>query len=167
MRVDIDQKKDQITEWLEQGISRSEICRRLQCRYDTLAVRLRKWNLNHLKNQGGKGFPKQNGRVKPEDYLCNDSTLNSHPLKLRLWRDGLKPQQCEECGWAERSEDGRLPLELDHINGNRFDNRIENLRVLCPNCHSLRPTHAGLNKGTYNDGAVSQLVEEIGLDPIQ
>jgi hypothetical protein len=70
----------------------------------------------------------------------------SHGLKLRLFREGLKPRHCELCGWAERAPDGRLPLELDHINGDRTDNRIDNLRILCPNCHSLQPTHRGLNR---------------------
>ena len=72
----------------------------------------------------------------------------SHHLKNRLIREGIKPPHCEICGWAQRADDGRLPLELDHINGNREDNRLENLRVLCPNCHSLQPTHRGLNKRT-------------------
>ncbi|KKQ13143.1 MAG: hypothetical protein US27_C0015G0001, partial [Candidatus Moranbacteria bacterium GW2011_GWF1_36_78] len=49
------------------------------------------------------------------------------------------------CGWHKVSKDGRLPLELDHINGDSKDNRIKNLRVLCPNCHSLKPTHRGRN----------------------
>lgn len=48
-------------------------------------------------------------------------------------------------GWSKNSKDGRLPLELDHINGNPKDNRLINLRVLCPNCHSLKQTHRGKN----------------------
>ena len=71
---------------------------------------------------------------------------SSHKLKQRLFREGLKQPKCELCGWAERAPDGRVPVELDHINGDRFDNRLENLRILCPNCHSLQPTHRALNK---------------------
>ncbi|MGE0395905.1 MAG: HNH endonuclease [Kofleriaceae bacterium] len=78
--------------------------------------------------------------------LVRGSTIGSHALKLRLIREGLKSACCELCGWAERALDGRVPIELDHINGDRTDNRLENLRVLCPNCHSLQPTHRGLNK---------------------
>lgn len=50
------------------------------------------------------------------------------------------------CGWADRSLNERILVELDHINENHHDNRLENLRVLCPNCHSLHATHRGSNK---------------------
>ncbi len=78
--------------------------------------------------------------------LVKGSRVQSHKLKKRLFHAGLKQQKCEQCGWSEMSEDGRIPVELDHINGDRYDNRIENLRILCPNCHSLQPTHRGKNK---------------------
>lgn len=58
----------------------------------------------------------------------------------------------ERCGWAERAEDGRIPVELDHKNGDRFDNRFENLQILCPNCHSLQPTHRGKNVKSRGGG---------------
>ncbi len=66
-------------------------------------------------------------------------------LKRRLFAAGIKKAACEECGWAKQSDDGRIPIELDHINGDNTDNRLENLRILCPNCHSLKPTHRGSN----------------------
>lgn len=81
-----------------------------------------------------------------EAILTSNSTVQSHKLKLRLYKEGLKKPECELCGWSKLSLDGRIPVELDHINGNNLDNRIENLRILCPNCHSLQSTHRGRNK---------------------
>lgn len=80
------------------------------------------------------------------EVLVANRWTTSHELKLRLIRAGLKEARCEICGWAEQAADGRIPVELDHINGDRDDNRLVNLRILCPNCHSLQPTHRGLNR---------------------
>lgn len=80
-----------------------------------------------------------------EEIMTKASTYSTYKLKRRLLRVGLKPSSCEECGWAKQSQEGHLPLELDHINGDRFDHRLENLRILCPNCHSLKPTYRGHN----------------------
>jgi 5-methylcytosine-specific restriction endonuclease McrA len=81
-----------------------------------------------------------------KEILVNNSSFQSHKLKKRLFIENIKERKCEMCGWEKVSVDGRIPLELDHINGNRHDNRIGNLRILCPNCHSLQPTHRGRNK---------------------
>lgn len=104
---------------------------------------------SHFNGQGwrkGKIIPTE-PLIPLKRILVRESTFQSFKLKRRLFKEGLKLPQCELCGWAETSLDGRLPLELDHINGNRHDNRLENLRILCPNCHSLQPTHRGKNIG--------------------
>jgi len=85
-------------------------------------------------------------RPKVETLLVTGSTVQSYKLKNRLYEVGLKRPKCELCGWSKSSADGRIPVELDHINGDHTDNRIENLRILCPNCHSLQATHRGKNK---------------------
>lgn len=94
-------------------------------------------------NKGLRGIGKP--RLPLPALLTKNSPYQSFKLKRRLFAAGIKKQNCELCGWNKRSRDGRIPLELDHINGDRYDNRLKNLRVLCPNCHSLQPTHRGLN----------------------
>ncbi len=102
---------------------------------------------DHFRGQGwSKGLCiARRPRLDLESILVRNSTYQSSKLKKRLFSAGLKNQRCELCGWAKRASDGRIPLELDHINGQRNDNRLQNLRILCPNCHSLQDTHRGLN----------------------
>ena len=66
----------------------------------------------------------------------------STKLKKRLIEAGLKEWKCEQEGCGITNWLGQeITLELDHINGNNSDHRIENLRILCPNCHSQTPTY--------------------------
>lgn len=84
-------------------------------------------------------------RISEQD-LCQNSTVATGPIKRWLIRNGKKNECCEKCGWAEKREDGKVPVELHHINGDSSDNRLENLQILCPNCHSLTMNFAGKNK---------------------
>jgi predicted nucleic acid-binding Zn ribbon protein len=57
-------------------------------------------------------------------------------------------EKCMECGWCEvNKHSGKIPIELEHIDGNSDNNSLDNLKLLCPNCHSLTPTYGALNKG--------------------
>ena len=79
------------------------------------------------------------------EYLVENSVVQSFKLKGRLIAEGLKEHKCECCGITEWN--GKpAPIELDHINGNHHDNRLENLRILCPNCHAQTDTYRGKNK---------------------
>jgi len=82
-----------------------------------------------------------------EDILVKNGNFQSYKLKKRLFVEGFKKPKCEICGWDSKRNDGTIPVELDHINGDKKDNRLKNLRVLCPNCHSLQDTHRGKNIG--------------------
>jgi hypothetical protein len=106
-----------------------------------------KINSKHFKGQGwNRGlFGRYLPRIPLKEILKRNSDFQSYKLKKRLFVAKLKSPKCELCGWAKKSKDGRVPLELDHINGDSHDNRLINLRVLCPNCHSLQPTHRGRN----------------------
>lgn len=115
--------------------------------YEQVKKYIKEYNLDmsHFKgmawNKGLHGIGKP--IIPLEKILVENSYFQSFKLKKRLFAVNLKPQYCEQCGWAKRTDDGYLPLELDHINSNRHDNRLENLRILCPNCHSLTANHRG------------------------
>ena len=80
-----------------------------------------------------------------EDYLVKNSSISSNHLKLRLIKAGVLEYKCKRCG-IDQWLNNKLVLQLDHINGDHYDNRIENLRLLCPNCHSQTPTFNVGNK---------------------
>jgi hypothetical protein len=119
--------------------------------YDQIKRRIKELELSveHFTGKGwnkGWKFDPRKPRLSLEEILVVNRPTQSHKLRLRLISEGLKAARCELCGWNKLAPDGRLPLELDHLNGNPDDNRLENLRILCPNCHSLQATHRGKNK---------------------
>jgi 5-methylcytosine-specific restriction endonuclease McrA len=85
-------------------------------------------------------------RLEPiEDVLAAGRPRCRQHVKVRLLGAGLKEPRCERCGLSDW-HDQPLALELHHINGDGLDNRLENLELLCPNCHSQTDTWGGRNK---------------------
>ncbi len=124
--------------------------------YRTLRARLAEERIeySHIK----LGLDRNKGRrfnrasIPLEDLLTANSTYDRKDLKRRLIAENLLTETCSECRISNVWNGKQLTIQLDHINGISNDNRIENLRMLCPNCHSQTGTYAGRNMAISSKG---------------
>ena len=121
---------------------------------------------SHFRGQGwNKGDPegvlaRARPKLELDEILVEDSTYQStYKLKARLLEAGLLQNRCYLCGLAPEWCGAPLVHRLDHINGRRLDNRLENLRLLCPNCDSQTPTFAGRNMASARRRRLAQEAE--------
>ena len=141
---------DQIREAIQNSNTMSEAARLLGIEFRGFRQRADALGL-YAPNRGGKGsdLPKRDMSVYSlEDIFANKVPFQSYKLKLRLYREGLKKNVCEICGVFEWN--GKpLNCQLDHIDGNKNNNALENLRIICPNCHSQTETFGFKNGRQY------------------
>ena len=126
--------------------------------FTTLKKYLTKYNIptDHF-NPWQKGMAKGGVKARPlKEVLVKNSDYNRGRLKRRLLKENMLELKCSACGQEEDWQGGKLPMILDHINGISDDNRLKNLRIICPNCDSISDTYCGRNMASAK-APISQL----------
>jgi hypothetical protein len=137
---------------VESSLSYSEAMRKLGLRpaggnhkhFRTYVDEIWKISTEHFDQAYARTVALASRKITPlEEILVEGSSYPRRSLKKRLYDLGLKQRSCERCGQGEIWLSDRISLILDHINGVPDDNRLENLRILCPNCNATLDTHCG------------------------
>lgn len=147
---------NEFIEAVKSSLSYAQVIRKLQLKvagsnYDTVKRKIEELGLDtsHMTGQGwnkGERFtPLKKSMPLSEILVIHSPFVNANHLKERLLKEGIKERKCEYCGnteWMGKP----IALELHHINAVKDDQRLENLVLLCPNCHALTDNYRGKNK---------------------
>jgi 5-methylcytosine-specific restriction endonuclease McrA len=131
-RLDILERKEDILQWVSQNLPNAEIARRLDCKVDTLKSYYKKLVIVYSGNSSRANLKHYESRIPIEKYLSGNSSNSSK--RIRLIEEGIKENKCECCGlsmWQGKP----IPLELHHKDLNHNNNSLDNLQILCSNCH--------------------------------
>ena len=123
-----------ILEMIENNEPKINMCRLLSIKQDTLNRYLKKYDVVYSGNQSRKNMRHYEQMTHYTEYTENGKNITASKLRKKLITQGVKEEKCEICGldsWMGKP----IPLELHHIDENRFNNRLENLQILCSNCH--------------------------------
>lgn len=151
---------DELADIVKNSFSIADICRKLDFaiegkNYNTIRARLIKDNIDfsHIL-LGNKGRKSPNKGVPLKNVLVKNSNYCKRTLKRRLIKDNFLKNECYGDGCDNVGEwlGKPLILQLDHINGDRMDDRITNLRLLCPNCHTQTKTWGRKDRSRSSNG---------------
>lgn len=145
--------KELLQEKINGCYSFAELCRRLGLKPEgsnpkTVRRKLEEFGIDYSHFTGQRWNTNTDNLVYRGKYLpnlCEHSSLSSSNVKELVYRLGLKENRCEKCG-ISTWKDQPIVCELHHINGDSTDNRIENLQILCPNCHSQTDNFRSRNR---------------------
>jgi hypothetical protein len=139
--------KDQFISVCKNSLTMAKAAQKLGLHYNTFKRYALKFNC-WCPNQGSKGIKKnsQNKKTINLSEILNGQHpyYQTYKLSRRLLSEHIKEHKCEICGlthWNEKP----IPLELHHIDGNRFNHKLENIILVCPNCHAQTNTYRGKN----------------------
>jgi hypothetical protein len=141
----------QLRDAIAGSLSWAETLRKLQYKsaggnWKTLKKYANIWRIStdHFDPEAARLRGLRRSPIPLSEILLENSTYSRNHLKERLYSEGLKERRCELCGQGGVWRGRRMALILDHVNGVPNDNRIGNLRILCPNCAATLDTHCGL-----------------------
>ena len=128
-----------IEKLIEEERPKREIAQQLNIQQATLDSYLKILGIQYKGQQNKKGQQKGPNKYRPAlYYIENNIPISGYELLRRLIKDGLKDRKCERCGITEwLGLVDNLVLELNHKDSNHYNNVLDNLEVLCPNCHAL------------------------------
>lgn len=142
MRKDILERKDDILNWIKENRPKSDMYRILNCKPSTFNKYLKIMGIEYKGNMGLKGLKTSPLKKSVMFYIENQLSITTHKLKHKLFEENIKEKRCEMCNLTEWNSI-EMPLELHHIDGNKYNNNISNLQILCPNCHAQTLNNSG------------------------
>ncbi len=127
-----------------------------------LKLWIERWDISvaHFTYGGGRLARGSSAVLGLQEILAEHSRYSRRRLKKRLYDEGFKTPRCELCGQGEEWNGHRMSLILDHVNGVHDDNRLGNLRIVCPNCNATLPTHCGKNVPGARDPCACSYCEQ-------